>query len=251
MNPILPFLMAGDPSLESLPALLLEAHALGIEALEVGLPHSDPIADGPVLQAAAHRAILKGVTPRKVLEALAGATQSPDLILFTYLNPLLQLGSEELIRLLRPTPIRALLVVDLPFGEEPAFEARLREAGYPIVPLLAPTTDLARARTLLAERPDPGEAHPFAQRFAYVVARLGVTGRGETDLHAVASRVDALKRLTKRPLAVGFGLSDPKSLEEVRAMGATPVIGSALVAELAGGGSLTEALKQRLEIVEA
>ncbi|MBS1784351.1 MAG: tryptophan synthase subunit alpha, partial [Acidobacteria bacterium] len=140
MNPILPFLMAGDPSLESLPALLLEAHALGIEALEVGLPHSDPIADGPVLQAAAHRAILKGVTPRKVLEALAVVTKSPDLILFTYLNPLLQLGSEELIRLLRPTPIRALLVVDLPFGEEPAFEARLREAGYPIVPLLAPTT---------------------------------------------------------------------------------------------------------------
>jgi len=251
MNPILPFLMAGDPSLESLPALLLEAHALGIEALEVGLPHSDPIADGPVLQAAAHRAILKGVTPRKVLEALAVVTKSPDLILFTYLNPLLQLGSEELIRLLRPTPIRALLVVDLPFGEEPAFEARLREAGYPIVPLLAPTTDLARARTLLAERPDPGEAHPFAQRFAYVVARLGVTGRGGTDLHAVASRVDALKRLTNRPLAVGFGLSDPKSLEVVRAMGATPVIGSALVAELAGGGSLTEALKQRLEIVEA
>jgi tryptophan synthase alpha chain len=247
MNPLLPFLMAGDPSLEALPQLLSEAKAAGIDALELGLPHSDPIADGPVLQAAAHRAIQRGATPRRVLEALAGLSDSPDLILFTYLNPLLQLGAAELIRLLRPTAVKALLVVDLPFGEEAGFEADLRAAGYPMVPLLTPTTTLTRAETLLAERPDPGPSAPFAQRFAYVVARLGVTGAGQgTDLGPVAQRVADLQGLTARPLAVGFGLSDAASLAAIRALGATPVVGSALVQELASGRPLREVLGTRL-----
>jgi tryptophan synthase alpha chain len=252
MNPLLPFLMAGDPSLELLPSLLAEAKALGLEALEVGLPHSDPIADGPVLQAAAHRAIGRGATPLRVLETLASAKESPDLILFTYLNPLLQIGAQRLIELLRPTPVKALLVVDLPFGEEPAFEASLRKAGYPIAPLLAPTTGLARAEQLLSERPDPGDAAPFAQRFAYVVARLGVTGSAvETQLAPVRERVSALKTLTSRPMAVGFGLSDAASLEAVRAMGATPVVGSALVKELAEGQGIRALLERRLQASHA
>jgi len=244
MNPLLPFLMAGDPSLEALPGLLSEAWALGIEALELGLPHSDPIADGPVLQAAAQRAIARGATPRRVLEALAGITESPDLILFTYLNPLLQIGVEELKRLLASTPVKALLVVDLPLGEEPVFEAELRAAGHPMVPLLAPTTSLERARHLLSKRPDSGPATPFAQRFAYVVARLGVTGTGQAmDLAPVSQRLADLQALSDRPLAVGFGLSDPATLEAVRAMGATPVIGSALVQELAQGCGLVDILR--------
>ena len=247
MNPLLPFLMAGDPSLEVLPGYLSEARALGIEALELGLPHSDPIADGPVLQAAAHRAIACGATPRRILESLAGITASPDLILFTYLNPLLQLGLEPLLRLLGPTPVRALLVVDLPQGEEPAFETALRAAGYPMVPLLAPTTGLARARQLLEARPDPGPAAPFAQRFAYVVARLGVTGAGQaTDLGPLTARLCALRGITARPLAVGFGLSDPASLQTVRDLGATPIIGSALVEELTSGSLIRTSLGARL-----
>ncbi|MFN7957558.1 MAG: tryptophan synthase subunit alpha [Holophagaceae bacterium] len=247
MNPLLPFLMAGDPSLEALPRLLSEAKALGLPALELGLPHSDPIADGPVLQAAAQRAINRGATPLRVLEGLAGITDSPDLILFTYLNPLLQIGADRLRRLLAPTPVKALLVVDLPFGEEPAFERGLRDAGFPMVPLLAPTTTLDRAQQILAERPDPGAAAPFAQRFAYVVARLGVTGTGQgTDLAPVARRVAELRALSERPLAVGFGLSDPRSLAQVRSLGATPVVGSALVQALADGQGLREALSGRM-----
>lgn len=247
LNPLLPFLMAGDPSLEALPSLLAEAKALGIPAIELGLPHSDPIADGPVLQAAAQRAIGRGATPLRVLESLAGITNSPDVILFTYLNPLLQIGAGRLRALLAPTPVKALLVVDLPFGEEPAFEADLRAAGYPMVPLLAPTTTLERARQLLSERPDPGTSAPFAQRFAYVVARLGVTGTGQgMDLEPVSLRVQQLRTLSNRPLAVGFGLSDPPSLARVRALGATPVIGSALVQELAEGQSLRVALSPRM-----
>ncbi len=247
MNPLLPFLMAGDPSLEALPQLLSDAKALGLEAIELGLPHSDPIADGPVLQAAAQRAIARGATPLRVLESLAGLTDSPDIILFTYLNPLLQMGAERLKALLRPTPVKALLVVDLPFGEEPGFEADLRAAGYPMVPLLAPTTSIDRARQILSDRPDPGASAPFAQRFAYVVARLGVTGTGQgTDLGPVSRRVTDLKGLADRPLAVGFGLSDSRSLAAIRAMGATPVIGSALVQELADGGSLRKALSPRM-----
>jgi tryptophan synthase alpha chain len=248
MNKILPFIMAGDPSLESLPGLLAEAKALGIEAIEIGLPHSDPIADGPVLQAAAHRAIQRGATPLRVLESLAGLTESPDLILFTYLNPLLQIGAERLLELLRPTPVKALLVVDLPDSEEPGFEAQLRAAGYPMIPLLSPTTDLDRAKGLLERRPDPGPGHPFAQRFVYVVARLGVTGTGgTTDLGPVRERVAALQAVTSRPLAVGFGLSEPAALAQVRDMGATPIIGSALVQALADGESLGSFLQARMD----
>jgi tryptophan synthase alpha chain len=247
MNSLLPFLMAGDPSLEALPTLLSEAKSLGLEAIELGLPHSDPIADGPVLQAAAHRAIARGATPLRVLESLAGLTDSPDIILFTYLNPLFQIGAERLRALLSPTPVKALLVVDLPFGEEPTFEAELRRAGYPMVPLLAPTTSLDRATRILTDRPDPGPSAPFAQRFAYVVARLGVTGTGQDmDLRPVSQRVRDLKALSDRPLAVGFGLSDYQSLEFIRGMGATPVIGSALVQELSDGRSLHEVLAQRM-----
>lgn len=251
LNPLLPFLMAGDPSLDALPGLLSDAKALGLAAVELGLPHSDPIADGPVLQAAAHRAIARGATPLRVLEALAGLADSPDIILFTYLNPLLQLGAPRLKALLAPTPVKALLVVDLPFGEEPAFEADLRAAGYPMIPLLAPTTSLGRARQILADRPDPGPTAPFAQRFAYVVARLGVTGTGQgpaqgTDLAPVARRVADLRTLSERPWAVGFGLSDADSLTAVRRLGATPVIGSALVRELADGSSLRTALNPRM-----
>ncbi len=247
MNPILPFIMAGDPSLEALPHLLAEAKALGIEALELGLPHSDPIADGPVLQAAAQRAIGGGATPLRILEVLAGIQDSPDLVLFTYLNPLLQIGADRLISRLALTPVRSLLVVDLPFGEEPAFEAALRSAGYPIIPLLAPTTDPNRAARLLAERPDPGPEAPFAQRFAYVVARLGVTGRAtSTELNPVRARLAELRALSVRPLAVGFGLSDAASLQAIRELGATPVIGSALAAELASGKSLRSALEMRM-----
>jgi len=247
LNPLLPFIMAGDPSLEALPALLSQAKALGLEAIEVGLPHSDPIADGPVLQAAAHRAIERGATPLKVLQALAGLTDSPDIILFTYLNPLLQMGVERLKALLAPTPVRALLIVDLPYGEESGLEADLRMAGYPMIPLLSPTTSLDRARVLLAERPDPGPSAPFAQRFAYVVARLGVTGTGEPlDPGPVMARVAALASLSTRPLAVGFGLADQSALSFIRTLGATPVIGSALVRALAEGQGLRQVLSSRM-----
>ena len=116
-----------------------------------------------------------------------------------------------------------------------------------MVPLLAPTTTLGRASRILTVRPDPGSSAPFAQRFAYVVARLGVTGTGQdTDLGPVSRRVTDLKALSNRPLAVGFGLSDPRSLASIRGMGATPVIGSALVQELSAGRSLREALVLRM-----
>ena len=250
MEPILPFLMAGDPDpagrgLAHLPALLAQFSALGVTTLELGVAHSDPVADGPVLQAAAGRAIQAGTTPRRLLEVLAGVCPSPDLVLFSYFNPLLQLG-EELVALLRPTPVKALLVVDLPAGEEPEWEAALARAGYPLVPLLSPTTSLARARKLLEARPDPGPAFPFAQRFAYVVARLGVTGDGQTtELAPVAARLSELRTCTDRPLAVGFGLDAPALLAQVRALGATPVIGSALVQALHAGHSVESFIGSR------
>jgi tryptophan synthase alpha chain len=246
MEPILPFITAGDPDLAGLPGLLARFCALGVRSLELGLAHSDPVADGPVLQAAAQRALLAGASPRRVLETLAGASPSPDLVLFTYFNPLLQLG-RDLVPLLRPTPVKALLVVDLPPGEEAPWEAELLQAGYPIIPLLSPTTPPERARALLAARPDPGPGAPFAQRFAYVVARMGVTGDGQATAFApLQARLQALRSHTDRPLAVGFGLDQPELLERVRSLGATPVIGSALVQALHQGQSLEAFLGPRM-----
>ena len=247
MNPLLPFLMAGDPSLEALPGFLSTLKRCGLPAVEIGIPHSDPIADGPVLQAAANRAINRGVTTVGVLKTLAGLTDSPDIVLFTYFNSLLQIGTEQLLQLLKPTPVMALLVVDLPAQEEPEWESTLRIAGYPLIPLLAPTTTLERAQELLESRPDPGPSAPFALRFAYVVARLGVTGTASaTDFAPVRARVTALQAITNRPLAVGFGLSDVESLRIVRSLGATPVVGSALVLALAEGRDLDHALARRM-----
>jgi tryptophan synthase alpha chain len=246
MEAILPFVTAGDPEPGALPELLARFAALGVSTLELGLPHSDPVADGPVLQAAAQRAMAAGATPRRVLQTLAQGGPSPDLVLFTYFNPLLQLG-RDLLPLLRPTPVKALLVVDLPPGEEPGWESELRGAGYPIIPLLSPSTPRARAQALLAARPDPGPGHPFAQRFAYVVARMGVTGDGQPlEWDPLRERLRALQAGSDRPLAVGFGLDRPDLLEQVRRLGATPVIGSALVQALHEGQSLEAFLGPRL-----
>ncbi|MBS0200812.1 MAG: tryptophan synthase subunit alpha [Proteobacteria bacterium] len=237
MDRLLPFIMAGDPAVDALPELLRAAQAAGISTIEVGVPHSDPIADGPALQSAAQRAIERGVTAESVLQQLATITDSPDIVLFTYLNPLLQIGTTRLIESLKKTLVRSLLIVDLPFGEEPELEAALREAGYPIVPLLSPTTSIERAKQLLAERADPGPSAPFAQRFAYVVARLGITGEGTRDFAPISERVAALRAISDRPFAVGFGLSEPQALASIRAMGATPVVGTALVQALANNTS--------------
>lgn len=245
MSRLLPFIMAGYPSHNAHLAQLSAAKQCGIDAIELGVPHSDPIADGPVLQTAAHTAIDNGTTLRGVLQGLAGVEDTPDIILFSYFNPLLQVGLSELLALLQATRVRALLIVDLPFGEEPQFEGALRTAGYPLIPLLTPTTDLARAGQLLAERPDPGNTAPFAQRFAYVVARLGITGESTDAFDEIEQRVRELQALTDRPLAVGFGLGDAPSLRRVRAMGVTPIVGSALVKAL-GEGETPEAAFARL-----
>ena len=246
MNSLLPFLMAGDPSLDVLPRLLSEARALGIEALELGLPHSDPIADGPVLQAAAHRAIASGATPIRVLEALAGITDSPDLILFTYLNPLLQIGAERLKTLLRPTPGEGAA------GGGPALRggARVRggAAGGGLSHGAAPGAHHhpGAGPADFGERPDPGPGalRPALRLCGGPAGRHG--RRAGADLAPVRERMAGLGTFTARPLAVGFGLSDAASLAAVRAMGATPVIGSALVRELAGGKSLAACLAQLL-----
>lgn len=232
MERLIPFIMAGDPSLEALPDILRAAAKAGIATIEVGVPHSDPIADGPVLQAAAQRAIEQGVTLEGVLECLAAVHESPDIVLFSYLNPVLQMGTSGLIERLRTTRVRSLLIVDLPFGEEPEFESTLRDAGFPVVPLVSPTTSVERAARIFAERPDPGDAVATAQRFVYVVARLGITGEGTQDFDPIAQRVKELQSISGRPLAVGFGLSEPAALERVRAMGAIPVVGTALVQKL-------------------
>ncbi|QIK80691.1 tryptophan synthase subunit alpha [Lysobacter sp. HDW10] len=232
MSQVLPFIMAGYPTHNAHLAQLAAAKDAGIEAIELGIPHSDPIADGPVLQAAAHAAIHNGTHLRSVLSSLVGLKDTPDIVLFSYFNPLLQIGLNELLEALRDTPVRALLVVDLPFGEAPDFETALREAGYPLIPLLTPTTSIERAKQVLAERPDPGPQAPFAQRFAYVVARLGITGENTHAFDDIHARVQALQGITERPLAVGFGLGDANSLQRVRAMGVTPIVGSALVEAL-------------------
>ena len=227
MNPLLPFLMAGDPSLEALPRLLSEAKALGLPALELGLPHSDPIADGPVLQAAAQRAINRGATPLRVLEGLAGITDSPDLILFTYLNPIYTYGYDRFHHDAAAAGADGVLVLDLP-PDEAAQNSELKPApDLRHIQLIAPTSPTERIASIAK----------CAEGFVYYVSRLGVTGAQAEIASGIAEQVAIIKAATQVPVCVGFGVSNPEQAATIASKADGVVVGSAIVKLIEQNGS--------------
>ena len=225
-----PFIVAGDPTSE---ATVLTAKALadaGADLLEIGVPFSDPVADGPVIQAAGQRALNKGMTlPRaaKLIAAMRRAGVATPAILFTYLNPVLRLGPSAFARLCADSGAAAALIVDLPAEESGEMASALAQRGIELVLLASPTTTDERLRTI-------GRA---SGSVVYYVSREGVTGVRSGLAPGLAARLAHVRRITRKPLLVGFGVSDAKSARALAPHADGVVVGSALVAAAASAGA--------------
>ena len=235
---LMPFLMAGDPDLERTRAALLALQAAGADLIELGIPYSDPLADGPVIQAAASRALASATTPGKVLEMLAslrGELTIP-VILFTYSNPLLNRGMEAFCRAAATAGAAGLVVPDLPLEEAEKLSAIAAAEALDLVLLVAPTTPADRMGRIAAA----------SRGFTYLVSVTGVTGVRTSIETRVEGLVQQLKGMGPTPVAVGFGIAGPDQARQVRDWGADgAIVGSALVKVMA------EACAQQQDVAAA
>ncbi len=235
---LITYLTAGDPSLDRTPSLVAALERGGADLIELGVPFSDPIADGPVIQRASERALRAGATLRGVLEIARRIRRDSaiPLLLFTYLNPALRYGLDALARDAVAAGIDGCLLTDLSVEEAGDYIGAMRRHGLDTVFLAAPTSTPERLR-LVAR---------YSTGFVYLVSRTGVTGERASLSDSVAPLVRAMREITDLPLAVGFGISKPEHAAAVGAIADGVVIGSAfvrIVEEGAGG----PALEQRLE----
>jgi tryptophan synthase alpha chain len=216
------YLTAGDPDFETSARVLRAAVAAGLDVLELGVPFSDPTADGPVIAAAARRALDRGMTLARVLElARLVRKNSPTIpiVLFSYYNPLLQFGLARLAREATAAGVDGLLIVDLPPEETGELRAALAGADLPLIRLVAPTTTPERLKTLVRD----------AGGFIYLITRTGVTGVGGLDRNQVARTAAAVKAATPLPVCLGFGISGASDVQALGGLADGLVVGSAMV----------------------
>lgn len=234
---LIPFLTAGDPSPDWMVAMMHRLVEEGADLIELGVPFSDPTADGPVIQAASERAIARHVGMASVLEMVRKFRENDDttpLILMGYLNPLERFGFEHFATTAADAGVDGLLLVDCPPEEMGELDPYLNQVGlYPIF-LVAPTTTADRRRMIGAH----------ARGFIYYVSFKGITGANRLDADALARPLSALRDTTDLPLVVGFGVKDPESAAAVAGSAQGVVIGSALVALLADADSKEETLQR-------
>ena len=228
----IPFVVAGDPRLEQTAALIVELAEAGATVIEVGVPFSDPVADGVVIQRAAERALRRGVSVADVLRVIGEARERTDvpLVVFSYFNPLLQFGLERFAAEARRAGVDGVLVTDLTPEESGEFAGTLAAHNLDMIFLVAPTTTDARLR-MIAER---------ARGFIYAVSRTGVTGARVALSREAERLVGRVRALCDTPIVVGFGISTREQVREVCRYADAAVVGSAIVAEverLTGGGA--------------
>ena len=228
---LIAYLTAGDPTPERTPALVAALERGGVDLIELGVPFSDPIADGPVIQRGADRALKAGTTVAKVLNIareIRKASQIP-LLLFTYLNPVLRYGLEKLATDAKAFGIDGCLLTDLSVEEAGPYVAAMRGAGLDTVFLAAPTSTPARLK-LIAE---------YSTGFVYLVSRTGVTGERATLSESLGELIRQVRQVTTLPLAAGFGISTPQQAAEVAQMADGVVVGSALVRLIEEGADVS------------
>lgn len=218
---LIAYITAGDPSPARTPALVAALERGGADLIELGVPFSDPIADGPVIQRGAERALKAGTTVAKVLEIAAEIRKHSQipLLLFTYMNPVLRYGLETLARDAVANGIDGCLLTDLSVEEAEPYIAAMRHAGLDTV-FLAATTSTERRLKLVAE---------YSTGFVYLISRTGVTGEQTALSDGVAPLVDSMRRITRLPLAVGFGISTAGQASAVGAIADAVAVGSAFV----------------------
>jgi tryptophan synthase alpha chain len=218
---LIPYFTAGDPSLAMTRRLVVEAARRGADVIELGIPFSDPLADGPVIQRATQRALAGGVTLPRVLEVvreMRGEISVP-LVFLTYYNPILAFGLKAFCRTAVEAGIDGVIVADLPPEEADPLRAEAAPAGLDVIHLVAPTSTPERMRKIA--RSSGG--------FIYVVSLTGVTGERSTLAPELAQQLRALRAVTTKPVCVGFGISTPAQAAEVGRAADGVIVGSAIV----------------------
>jgi tryptophan synthase alpha chain len=216
------YVTCGDPDLTTTREIVLAAIEAGADAIELGVPFSDPVADGPVIQRASERALKHGTSLAQVLTLAAEIreqAQSTGLIVFSYLNPILRMGMEKFCKVARAAGVDGALVTDLPVEEATEYLCAMREYDLAPVFLAAPTSPDERLRRI-------AEA---SRGFVYAVSRTGVTGQRQQLADDARQLVQRLRRVTKLPIALGFGISTAPQFAEVGQFADAVVVGSAIV----------------------
>ncbi len=229
------YLTAGDPSLEASREIVLAAVEAGADVVELGVPFSDPIADGPVIQRASERALRAGTTLSGVLDLVADLrrTSQVPLVLFSYFNPILQMGLETFARRAVAAGADGVLATDLTPEEAGEYRRVLRGAGLDTIFLAAPTTPEERIERVAQA----------SSGFLYLISRTGVTGQRDTLPEDLGALVERVRRATMLPLAVGFGIARPEHVRALVGQVDAAVVGSALVAEVGRAASGADAAK--------
>lgn len=218
---LVPFFTAGYPSEAAFLDLVRAAADAGCRTVEVGIPFSDPVADGPLIQASSLAALRGGMTLRRALDLTARATSATGVgaVVMSYANPVLRLGAAEFATRARDAGVVGAILPDVPHEEAAEWRGPLAEAGLPLIELIAPTTDAARVATIAGE----------ARGFLYLVALTGVTGAAADPAAHAAALVGRARAVTDLPCYVGFGVADPDGARRVARAADGVIVGSALV----------------------
>ncbi|HUR21703.1 MAG TPA: tryptophan synthase subunit alpha [Vicinamibacterales bacterium] len=219
------YVTAGDPDLTTSCDIVRGIARGGADVIEIGVPFSDPIADGPVIQRASERALARGGSLSRVLEVVRdvrGDIETP-IVLFTYVNPVLRMGAEIFAARAATDGVDGVLLLDLPIEESGSMHRTLDEAGLDQIFLISPTTTEERLR----------QAADLGRGFLYAISRLGVTGVRDSVAGTAKPVVDAIRKVTAMPVALGFGISRPEHVRETCAYADAAVVGSALVQVIA------------------
>jgi tryptophan synthase alpha chain len=219
---LIPFLTVGDPSLSLTLELMHTLVAAGADLLELGMPFSDPIADGPVIQRATERALAQGVSLRHVLELVQEfrtTNETTPIVLMGYLNPIERLGYESFARQAQSSGVDGLLIVDMPPEESQVLLTALRQHGLDLVHLLAPTSDEERIQRIAT----------VASGFVYYVSIKGVTGAGHLNIQEVAEKLTMIRSQLQLPVGVGFGIKNAETAAQIAQIADAVIVGSALV----------------------
>jgi len=222
---LIPFITAGDPTPEVTVPLLHELVAVGADLLEIGVPFSDPMADGPVIQRASERALAHGVSLHDVLDmvtAFRASDADTPIILMGYLNPIEVFGYQAFASAAAAAGVDGILTVDAPPEEAAPLVAALHGVAIDPIFLLAPTSGPERIERICA----------LASGFVYYVSTKGVTGAASLDLAEIAAKLDQIRAVTRLPLGVGFGISDAERAAAVAQVADAVIVGSALVRQI-------------------
>lgn len=224
---LIPFVTAGDPSLEATYEVVLALAEAGADLIELGVPFSDPMADGPTIQASSQRALAAGTTLPGVLELVARLRQQTavPIVLMGYYNPILHFGPERFAEAAATAGVDGLLLVDLPPEEAAELQPFLQRQKIDLVTLLAPTTPTQRRLELAGK----------AEGYLYYVSMTGVTGTQVIDSAAIEAEVTALREKSRVPVAVGFGINTPEDAARIARFADGVIVGSALVKVMAAG----------------